>query len=63
MSVSSRDDSCCIFLIRLAHILVPPEVLKLKGQRGKLSQTDCEFTAIAIATVSLAERTVCSSEL
>jgi hypothetical protein len=38
--VSSRDVSCSTLLIR---ILVPPEVLRLKGQRGELGQTDCEF--------------------
>lgn len=44
----SRDDTYCTYLI--AHILVPPEVLGLKGQRGELGQTDCKCAHTAVAT-------------
>ncbi|KAH9012679.1 hypothetical protein EDB84DRAFT_1569075 [Lactarius hengduanensis] len=41
--------------VRLSeHVLeFPPEVLRLKGLRGELGQTDCEFTAATVATANL----------
>ncbi len=41
----------CVFLIRLVLrvFLVPPEVLRLKGQRGELGQTDCELITTTVA--------------
>ncbi|KAH8979075.1 hypothetical protein EDB92DRAFT_1906057 [Lactarius akahatsu] len=50
--------------VRLSeHVLeFPPEVLRLKGLRGELGETDCEFTAATVATANLPERTAHSGK-
>jgi len=42
-----RKSMAAVFLSHL--LLVPPEVLGLKAQRGELEETDCAFTLTAVS--------------